>query len=174
MQVLISRTLDFIRSTESGGTLYAVGLTELIPHIVAGLPTEDRAKVHVHMSAATDLTAMINPWGFERVLANVLDNALKHSPPGDAVEITASVVSGSIQICVRDHGPGVPETSLKLLKQPFYRVDAARNADEGGVGLGLSIVDNLMRAYGGEVNFANHASQGLVVTLVVPQARIAT
>jgi two-component system sensor histidine kinase ResE len=170
MQTLVARTLDFIRSSESGGTVSAVVLADLIPRVVAGLPTADAERVHIDPPIGKGLAVMANAWGLERAIANLIDNALKYSPAGTMVDVSGSADGGRILLCVRDRGPGVPEDTLSLLKQPFYRVDAARNVDEGGVGLGLSIVDNLVRAYRGEVVFANHRDGGLLVTLVLPAA----
>ncbi|MFM7460700.1 MAG: ATP-binding protein [Burkholderiales bacterium] len=169
MQTLVARTLDFIRSSESGGTISAVGVGELIGRVLNDLPPEHAQRIDADFEGVQGLTVAANEWGLERVLANLLDNALKHSPPNQVIDLTVTADDSRVCISVRDRGPGVPEATLGQLKQPFFRVDSARNADEGGVGLGLSIVDNLMRAYGGEVSIANHPDGGLVVTLALPR-----
>jgi signal transduction histidine kinase len=77
-----------------------------------------------------------------------------------------------VTIAISDHGEGVPVESLARLKEPFYRVDAARNLDNGGAGLGMSIVDNLVRTYGGEwtVRNAPAPATGLIVEIKLPLA----
>jgi signal transduction histidine kinase len=167
MQTLISRTLDFIRSSEAGVSIVAVDVSTLVARICAALPSADATRVR-HGTALGRVYA--SEWGLERALANLIDNALKHTPPIAAVEIHCAQHGEMTHVIVRDHGRGVPAAALQLIKQPFYRADTARNIDDGGVGLGLSIVDNLARAYGGEMQIYNHPEGGLVVTLVLPRA----
>ena len=71
-----------------------------------------------------------------------------------------------VRVVVRDFGSGVPEYALPHLGQPFYRIDPARTPGIAGIGLGISIVRNLMRSMGGELVLKNHPDGGLEATLI--------
>ena len=69
---------------------------------------------------------------------------------------------------VEDDGPGVPDATIERLCEPFYRGEASRNRETGGVGLGLSIARSIAESHGGQLVFANRAAGGLRATLIVP------
>jgi signal transduction histidine kinase len=174
MQTLIARTLDFLRSAEQGQHIGKIDLRIAIEAALTSLGSDAVAHTVVRGGTAQ---IMANGWGVERMIANVLDNALKYGSRAN-VEITQDDKYANVTIT--DHGNGVPEASLARLKEPFYRVDAARNLDEGGAGLGMSIVDNLVRAYGGEwsirntsaaqTNHRGDSASGLIVEIRLPLA----
>lgn len=104
----------------------------------------------------------------ERALDNLIANAIKFSPAGGEVELRVRSGQGTAELCLRDHGPGVPGDELALLFRPFYRGSNAARAE--GHGLGLSIVRRVAQAHGGEVAAANAEGGGLQVTLRLPLA----
>ena len=78
---------------------------------------------------------------------------------------------GAIESCVitvRDRGPGVPESAVREIFKPFYRLDAARDRRSGGVGLGLAIVDRAVTLHGGTASAANAPDGGLTITISLP------
>jgi two-component system sensor histidine kinase CpxA len=101
---------------------------------------------------------------------NVVRNAMNYTAEGTEVEVSLLPADEgrSAAICVHDHGPGVPESALKTIFEPFFRVDEARDRLSGGAGLGLSITDRVIRAHGGSVNAQNHPEGGLVIELTLP------
>jgi len=101
-----------------------------------------------------------------QVLVNLLDNALKYSPPQSSIEITARLLDGQLTLEVSDHGPGVPETDLKRIFEKFYRVPVPEGA--GGTGLGLAICKGFVTAHGGKIHAENRAGGGLQVTVTLP------
>ena len=102
-------------------------------------------------------------------LTNLLDNAIKYSEPGGAVEVTAVMdADGRVAISVRDHGIGIPARSLERIFERFYRVDRARSRESGGTGLGLSIVRHAVQAHGGEVTVTSVEGEGSEFTLRLP------
>jgi signal transduction histidine kinase len=158
MQAMIARTLDFLRSAEQGQHISKVNLHSAIKAAVASLGTDAAARISVRdMDAQYAVQVMANSWGIERMFANVIDNALKY---GEHAILKISYDGRHATISITDNGNGVPVESLARLKEPFYRVDSSRNLDEGGAGLGLSIVDNLVRTYGGEWSIRNVALTG--------------
>ncbi len=169
MQHLISRTLDFIRSSEQGASLGVVRLDHVMAQVLSALPAEDAQRCTLDMPA-DGVAVYASEWGIERAIANVLGNALKYSPKDTPVGIIVKPTDHHVSIRVLDSGPGVPADMISKLREPFFRVDAARNMDDGGAGLGLSIVDNLVRLYGGDVMIENRAEGGLAVTITLAVA----
>jgi len=101
---------------------------------------------------------------------NVVRNAVNYTAEGTEVELSLAPAGEgeSAVIRVRDHGPGVPESALKTIFEPFFRVDEARDRFSGGAGLGLSITDRVIRAHGGSVNAQNQPEGGLIIELTLP------
>lgn len=99
-----------------------------------------------------------------RALANLVRNALGYAG-GSAIDIIAWREADQVLLSVRDHGPGVPETALARLGEPFFRADASRDRDSGGYGLGLAIVRKCVEASEGSVRFRNRAEGGFEAEL---------
>lgn len=110
----------------------------------------------------TGLTIQATPIALRRMLANLIDNGLRH---GGQVTLSAGAWRGGVKIAVADNGPGVPEAALSHLGEPFGRIDPSRDRSTGGAGLGLAIVKALAERDGAEVSFANRAGGGFVATL---------
>ncbi|WP_136524135.1 DUF4118 domain-containing protein [Geomonas ferrireducens] len=109
-----------------------------------------------------DLVLMI------QVLVNLLDNALKHTPAGGAVELAATVGEGELLITVSDRGPGVPPQDLERIFEKFYRTPVPEVV--GGTGLGLSICKGIVEAHGGTIKAENRKGGGLRVVVALPLA----
>ncbi|HEY5975665.1 MAG TPA: ATP-binding protein, partial [Geobacteraceae bacterium] len=101
-----------------------------------------------------------------QVLVNLLDNALKYSPPDGAIQITAEVNDDRLCLAVADRGPGVPAHDLQRVFDKFYRIPVPEGA--GGTGLGLSICKGLVEAHGGSIRAENRHGGGLKVTVRLP------
>ena len=106
----------------------------------------------------------------ERIIRNLVENALKHSPAGHAVSVALTTAAGLIRLAVRDRGIGIPPEHLPKLFDRFYRTDAARPRIEGGAGLGLAIVKTLAEAQGGTVSAQSEIGIGSVFTVSFPLA----
>lgn len=121
------------------------------------------------------LTATFDPDQLERILGNLLGNALNYASPG-AVVIGAARTTSGVRLSVRDHGPGVPDDPERLFER-FYRGDSSRTRSAGGEkgsGLGLSIARAIVQAHGGTLTAANHPEGGAVFTLVLPDKGLST
>jgi two-component system phosphate regulon sensor histidine kinase PhoR len=103
---------------------------------------------------------VVDQSAFDRILTNLVDNALKYCPDGEGVWVGAREVGKKIQVVVSDSGPGIDAKHLPRLFERFYRVDNGRSRDMGGTGLGLSIVKHLVEAMGGEVSVESLPGKG--------------
>ena len=114
---------------------------------------------------ARDLTA--DTTKLHDVLRNLIENAVNYTPDGGAIEVSAKVENGRLQIVVSDTGPGIPPEDLGRVFERFYRVDKSRTRP-GGTGLGLAIVKHLVQVMGGEVYAANGTDGGAEFTVTLP------
>jgi two-component system sensor histidine kinase SenX3 len=101
---------------------------------------------------------------------NLVDNSIKYSEGGSAVQIRVSHDDAWIEITVADHGIGIPSRDLERIFERFYRVDRARSRDTGGTGLGLSIVRHVAGNHGGEVSVESREGEGSTFRLRLPNA----
>ncbi len=115
-------------------------------------------------TAPDKLEIRLNPALLERILGNVLENALKHSPENGLVTLTAVQNQQGLTVCVKDSGPGVDEEDLPAIFEPFYRGKSTKQ----GYGLGLSIVKNAVKRLNGEVSASNRAEGGLILQIKLP------
>ncbi len=111
------------------------------------------------------LIANCKPLAMTRALTNLCDNAIKFA---NAVSIELQSDAQSITIDVIDDGPGIPEASRTQVLEPFFKLDAARNAPDAGFGLGLSIVAEIVEAHRGKLEFLDRQPHGLIVRMVLP------
>jgi signal transduction histidine kinase len=102
-------------------------------------------------------------------IENVIRNAVRYTPTGGVVEVSLRWKLDTAELTVSDQGPGVPETELKHIFEPFYRVSEARERTSGGAGLGLSIADRTVKLHGGSIE-ASNSENGLCVTIRLPLA----
>lgn len=104
----------------------------------------------------------------ERAFDNLIGNAIKFSPQGGQVELAAHTSAGKVDVSIRDNGPGVPEAEMGSLFRPLFRGSNASRAD--GHGLGLAIVQRVVKAHGGDIHAENGEPGGLIVRLQLPLA----
>lgn len=105
-----------------------------------------------------------------QALINLIDNAIKHSPSDAVVSLAGRVKVDGVEIVVTDHGEGIPEEQLPRIFDRFYRVDAARNRERGGFGLGLAIVRWTVESHGGRIEVDSKPGQGSVFRITLPAA----
>ncbi len=101
-----------------------------------------------------------DPERLQQVLSNLLDNALRHTPPGGSVRVTAAVAGRDVVLTVADDGEGIAATQLPLVFDRFHRVDPARSADGSGSGLGLTIARAIVVDHGGTLTAASDGPGG--------------
>jgi two-component system sensor histidine kinase SenX3 len=105
----------------------------------------------------------------EAALVNLIENAVKYSEPGSAVEVSAVDADDRVEFAVHDRGIGIPPTDRDRIFERFYRVDRARSRVTGGTGLGLAIVRHVARNHGGEVQVESQEGEGSKFVLQLPR-----
>lgn len=103
-----------------------------------------------------------------QVLINLVDNAIKYTPEGGTITISALVEGDEIRIDVADNGVGIPAENLPRIFERFYRVEKARTRDMGGTGLGLAIVKHIVKGHGGRVDVKSVIGKGTVFSIFLP------
>jgi signal transduction histidine kinase len=105
-----------------------------------------------------------------QVLFNLLDNAVRFTPLGGRVTVTASSHNGSVDVVVADTGPGISSEHLPRVFERFYRVDQSRSRDDGGTGIGLAIARSVVEAHGGRIWADSEPGRGSAFTFELPVA----
>jgi signal transduction histidine kinase len=166
---LVTQLLDLSR-LESGAVPLertAFRVEPLLDHAVR----EQRMhapEVEVSVSVdSPDLVADGDPERVHQVVANLLENAVRHTPRGGLVEVRACRSPNGVTIEVVDEGPGIPEAEQDRVFERFYRADSARASSDGGAGLGLAIAQWIVDLHGGEIHPERREPHGcrMVVTL---------
>jgi len=99
---------------------------------------------------------------------NLLENAYKYTPGERHIEVRAFAERGRVVFSVTDNGIGIPAREQKRIFRKFYQVDRKLSRDTGGCGLGLSIVDHIVRAHGGEVTVQSKPHEGSTFSVLLP------
>jgi two-component system sensor histidine kinase MprB len=165
LSALVSDLIELARGDAADPAVEDVELDGVIAEAI------ERARRHApHVRFRADLEPSVVqgvPDRLGRAVNNLLDNAARHTAAGGIVEV--ELRDGAL--CVRDHGPGVPDDELPLLFERFFR--GAREREHHGSGLGLAIVRQVAESHGGTVGAANADGGGLVVRLTLPAVKAA-
>jgi len=146
---------------------YNVG--ELIDKTLEKLDIAAKEKDHELTSTVTyPGKAVFDYEKLQRVLINIISNAIKYTEPGGKIEVLVEKSNGKIIFRVRDNGLGIPENDLSRIFDRFYRVDKARSRKMGGTGLGLAIAKEIITAHNGEIFIESKENEGTQVTIEIP------
>ncbi len=159
MSNLVNELLSFSKASLKAKELplVAVSLRELADKVIA---REAAASDAIEVSVPDELQAKAEPELLARAVGNLIRNALRYAGHAGPIRLTASARGAEIIVSVTDEGPGVPPESITRLSEPFYRPDAARTREQGGVGLGLAIVKSCVEACQGKLTFRNREPKG--------------
>lgn len=169
LNTLITNLLDMsrIQAEAVRFELRPVALDEVLPNALKGLPPDaDRAVIDI----PGDLPAVLgDPLLVERIIANLVDNALRWSPDDEVVDLRASTNDGRVQLRIIDRGPGIPEELRRQVFEPFQRQGDQRN--DQGVGLGLAVALGFADAMNGEILVEDTPGGGTTMVLELEAAR---
>jgi two-component system osmolarity sensor histidine kinase EnvZ len=161
MDRIVNQFLDFAR-TDGGERPQAVRLDELAAEIAEQVRRRG-ASLDPDLEPVPAL--LLQPLAMRRVVLNLVDNALRYGER--EVRIAVRGEPGAVVLEVLDRGPGAPPEELERLKQPFTRLEIARS-DKGGAGLGLAIVDRVVRQHGGVFELELREGGGLIARIRLP------
>jgi signal transduction histidine kinase len=162
MESMVSATLDFMRGVENREAAQPLDVTALLESLQEDARELD-GKVAIEGRAAKPYPG--RPQALKRCLRNLIENAVRY---GRSAAIRVEDTAAELRIRVRDEGPGIPESELERVFEPFQRLEASRSRDTGGTGLGLGIARNIARAHGGDVILRN-VEGGLEAVLTLPR-----
>ena len=164
MDALIATAMAYVRGEAPPDRSEAFDLAELAADCATGF-SETGASVSFSGDAALPVVA--DPAALRRALANLIANAVKF---GGGARVHAAAVDGTAVVTVDDDGPGLDESELETVFEPFYRGERSRSRETGGAGLGLSVARQAARAHCGDVVLATRAGGGLTARLTLPLA----
>jgi signal transduction histidine kinase len=171
LETMVAATLDFGRDTTAREPAVPLDLALLCQTVLdeAGDVRPEAAEKLVYDGPA-HLTARARTTALKRALGNLVSNAVLY---GGSARVTlvppeAGPKGDVARIEIEDDGPGIPPADLDRVFQPFQRLETSRNRETGGVGLGLPIARNILRAHGGDVTLANRPSGGAKVVITLP------
>ncbi|MFP4363865.1 MAG: ATP-binding protein [Spirochaetia bacterium] len=130
---------------------------------------KEAQNISLYVNIEEDLKVMINPLLFEQALANILDNAMKYSDPGEEVTIKAYSDAEAVVFSIADNGYGIPPKASERIFERFYRVDKSRSRNLGGTGLGLAIVKHVVKLHSGTVSVESAEGAGSTFTIRIPK-----
>jgi signal transduction histidine kinase len=170
LEHIVGDLLDLARLEGGGGTLKRerVPVAALFERVAERHERESSRRGIRFVSKIDQAAAFVegDPDRLEQALQNLAANALRHTPDGGEITLSASVAADSIHLRVRDTGPGIPQEHLPLIFDRFYKADGARRA-AGGSGLGLSIVKAIVERHGGSIAARNE--RGAVFDITLPR-----
>jgi signal transduction histidine kinase len=144
-------------------------LTDLARSCAEGLGTRAAARQVSLVVDGPSVHVNADPDRIRQVLVNLLDNALRFSPPGETVRVSVIPSPGSVTVSVQDRGPGIPTEEQARVFERFYRGDKSRaRKGDSGAGLGLSIAQTLVQAHGGSITLETAPGQGATAQFTLP------
>ena len=163
-------TLSRLESINPGLRRESTGLSALIATVIDDYRARPAAADHqLHFAIDPNVgELLLDPLKITQVLENLLDNALKYTPKGSHIDVSARRREQEVEVCIRDNGPGIPTDDLPHIFERFYRVDKGRSRDKGGTGLGLSIVKHIVQLHGGRVWVESTLGQGTAFFFGLP------
>ncbi len=166
LEAMVSATLAFGRDVRSAELPSPIDLPELLRTILdEAADARPALQDRLRFEGTAHLTVHARPMALKRAFTNLVMNALNY---GGSATVRVSRNGPNVVVEVEDEGPGIPAAELDRVFEPFHRGEPSRNRETGGVGLGLPIVRNIVRAHGGDVSLANRPTGGLRATVTLP------
>jgi signal transduction histidine kinase len=167
---LVTNLLDLSRLEAGPEAEGEVLLDQLVEEEMAAF-TERAAEKGIQLTVETR-PAVVRGTASDLALTlrNLVDNALRHTPPGGEVKVVIGLSPEGVRLDVIDNGEGIATRDLPRIFERFYRVDAARSRATGGTGLGLAIVRHVVESYGGRVEVRSALGEGSIFSIHLPAA----
>jgi two-component system, OmpR family, phosphate regulon sensor histidine kinase PhoR len=147
----------------------AVRLDELVTQVLNRMRLQaERHGIALTAARTEPVTALADRDRILQVITNLVDNAIKFTPDGGAVELSVGSTAGEALITVTDTGRGIPADDLTRIFDRFYRVDRSRSRGAGGTGLGLAIARHIVEAHGGRITVSSRINAGSTFTVSLP------
>jgi len=162
MNKIIDQFIDYIRH-DNKDTVELSDLNELLKEVIQAEETSGRSIIYKEQALAPIPLRYV---AMKRVVANLIQNALRYSDGDITIEIQASTTSNMTSFAVIDTGPGIPESEISRLFQPFTQGDTARGGE--GSGLGLAIIKRIVDSHGGYIRLKNGDPNGLIASVSLP------
>ena len=159
MERMLNEYLEFSRHQKNEET-ESVNINNLINDIIKKYDV-DQINIHIEENIKINIRAN----AIKRCLINLIDNGLSY---GKKVEIITKKLVNNLVIFIDDNGPGIPEKEYQNVMKPFYRIDKSRGLNKSGVGLGLSITNDIIRSHGGNIVLEKRPLGGLRVKISLP------
>ncbi len=168
LDALIGQVMTLTRlRTATSPRREAVRLDQLVGEVVDDARFEHPAS-RVELTTSGPIEVRGDADGLKSAIENVVRNALIYGDPAQPVEVEATSGSGEALVRVLDRGPGVPDSELSRIFEPFYRTDKSRDHQKGGQGIGLAITTRVTELHGGSVTARNRNGGGLEIDLKLP------
>jgi signal transduction histidine kinase len=162
METMIKETLALAREDANPEPRAKVDLVQLLGDSLEGMP-------QVTLEIAPSVKGAVieaQPIALKRAVVNLIENAVVY---GKRAKVRLCETPKEFAILIEDEGPGIPEAELDRVFRPFYRLEASRNRDSGGAGLGLAIARSVVRAHGGDIVLKNRLEGGLQAAISLPK-----
>jgi signal transduction histidine kinase len=163
MESMVHATLEYMRGVDTAERVQPIDVAALLESLQADF-ADMGAQVEVNGAAVQPYSG--RPQALKRCLGNLIDNAIKY---GQRTTILVEDEPDVLVIRIRDAGPGIPESELERVFEPFYRVEGSRSRDTGGTGLGLTIAGQIAQLHGGTLKIHNLKNGGLEAVLNLPR-----
>ncbi|MCB1167210.1 MAG: response regulator, partial [Leptospiraceae bacterium] len=172
LQRLINQLLDLAR-LEAGFlrlNLETVDLGKLLEEVIQPfLPLAQKKEVSLKYKAEPNLMCKVDPDKMDKVLYNLISNALKYTKSGGIIRLSAGLENDQIRIRISDSGPGIPAESLPRIFDRFYQVDDSRPTEREGTGIGLAIVSEFVKMHDGTISVDSEPGVGSSFLIVLPR-----
>jgi signal transduction histidine kinase len=162
MSAMLEETLALARAGRATEAVRPIDLNALADAVVEEFVTLGQP---VEMAAGERLVADVQPNLLRRALRNLIENAVRHA--GSAA-VTVRAMGDKVALEVADDGPGIPETELANVVEPFVRLEGSRNRETGGSGLGLTLARSAAQAHRGSLELVNRSEGGLLARILLP------
>ncbi|MDP1647472.1 MAG: ATP-binding protein [Rubrivivax sp.] len=162
MEAMVTQTLEFMRGLGGNEPRQPVDMMALLAALQADNQAMGRSVV---VEGRTTRPCVGVASLLKRALGNLVDNAMLY---GGRTTVRVEETPAALVLCVQDDGPGIPETELERVFEPFYRLEASRSRATGGTGLGLGIARNIARMHGGDLVLGNRPEGGLEARMTLP------